>query len=281
MVIDSVLAAHRCARLVDDRSRAGAQARSITRLSKAFARMANCTTRVSAKLRQDLDQAMIAILCRTPVDLEVMEAIFDAAGAIFAKYPTEEPARTALAALGISEDDGVLRIGLKVEFESLPSAYQFQMQTMLSDLVASAAGDLTAPQILSTMASALDTEVMNADPEIATLITDYIAVVANLWRAAGLRPGRAHDPDDPKYRSHFHRFVDLVLTAMIDPWSRRHDDDLDEYRRAVWQAHAKLEDEYKQAGKALRRSDAEWLVSEDHIRHALARSALKTAPETP
>ena len=105
--------------------------------------MANCTTRVSAKLRQDLDQAMIAILCQTPVDLEVMEAIFDAAGAIFAKYPTEEPARTALAALGISEDDGVLRIGLKVEFESLPSACHFQMQTMLSDLVASAAGDLT------------------------------------------------------------------------------------------------------------------------------------------
>ena len=131
------------------------------------------------------------------------------------------------------------------------------------------------------MGSALDTEVMNADPEIATLITDYVAVVADLWRAAGLRPGRAHDPDDPKYRSHFHRFADLVLTAMIDPWSRRHDADLDEYRRAVWQAHAKLEDEYKQAGKALRRSDAEWLVSEDHIRHALARSALKTAPETP
>jgi hypothetical protein len=60
------------------------------------------------------------------------------------------------------------------------------------------------------MGSALDTEVMNADPETATLITDYVAVVADLWRAAGLRPGRAHDPADPEYRSHFHRFVELV-----------------------------------------------------------------------
>jgi hypothetical protein len=76
---------------------------------------------------------------------------------------------------------------LKVDFESLPSASHFRMQTMLSDLVASAAGDLTAAQIFSTMASALDTEVMNVDPEIATLITDYVAVVADLWRAAGLR----------------------------------------------------------------------------------------------
>jgi hypothetical protein len=122
---------------------------------------------------------------------------------------------------------------------------------------------------------------MNADPEIATLITDYVAAVDDLWRATGLRTGRAHDPTNPGYRSHFHRFVDLVLNAMIDPWSRRHDDDLDEHRRAVWQAHAKLEDEYKQAGKGLSRSDAEWSVSEDHIKRALARSAQKTVPETP
>jgi hypothetical protein len=50
------------------------------------------------------------------------------------------------------------------------------------------------------------------------LIIDYVAVIVDLWRAAGLRPARAHDPANPKYRSHFHRFVELVLTAMIDPW---------------------------------------------------------------
>ena len=81
------------------------------------------------------------------------------------------------------------------------------MQTSLSDLVTSAAGDLTAEQIFSTMASVLDTEFINADPEIASLITDYVAVVADLWRAAGLRPARARDPGNGEYRSHFHRFV--------------------------------------------------------------------------
>jgi hypothetical protein len=281
LVIASVSVAFGCAQRVDQRSRAGAQARSITKLSKAFARLAKCSRRGSAKLRQDLDQAVFAVLCQTPVDLEVVEAIFDAAGTSFAKHPTEEPASTALATLESSEDDGVLRIGLKVDFESLPSASQLRMQTTLSDLVTSAAGDLTAERIFSTMVSVLDTEFMNADPEIACLITDYVGAVDDLWRAAGLHTGRGHDPANPEYRSPFHRFVELVLTAMIDPWSRRHDDDLDEHRRAVWQAHAMLEEEYKRAGAGLSRADREWLVSEYHIKRALARSAQKTVPETP
>jgi len=81
---------------------------------------------------------------------------------------------------------------------------------------------------------------VNADPEIATLIVDYVAVVADLWRAAGLRPGRARKDADPKYRSRFHRFVELVLTAIIDPWSRRHDDDVDKHARALFRAHSEL-----------------------------------------
>jgi hypothetical protein len=79
LVIDSVSAAHGCARLVDDRSRAGASG-SIAKVFKALMRIANCAARGSAKLRHDLDQAMIALLHQTPVDLEVMEAILDAAG---------------------------------------------------------------------------------------------------------------------------------------------------------------------------------------------------------
>jgi hypothetical protein len=67
----------------------------------------------------------------------------------------------------------------------------------------------------------------------------------------------------------------------MEPWSRRHDANIDEHRRALWQAHAKLDEEYKRVGKGLRRSDAEWLVSEDHVRRALAESTQKTAPGTP
>jgi hypothetical protein len=255
LVIESMSAAHRCAQLVDERSRAGAQGRSINRLSKAFARIARCAARGSARLRQDLDQALIELLRGDPVDLEDMEAILEAAGTTFARYPTEEPARTALSALGASEEDSARRYALKLDFESLPSALHLRMQTMLSELAASTPGDLSAARIFSTMASALEIEVNRADPEIATLITDYVDAVADLCRPAGLRPGRAHKPDDPEYKSNFHRFADLVLTAVMEPGSRRHDGYLDEHRRALWEAHAKLDDEHKQAGKEPRRVD--------------------------
>ena len=75
---------------------------------------------------------------------------------------------------------------------------------LLSDLVISAAGALTATRVFSTMASALENDVTNADPEIATLITDYVAVIVDLWRAAGLRPGRAHDTANPERLSRPH-----------------------------------------------------------------------------
>jgi hypothetical protein len=281
LVIESVSPAHRCARLVDDRSRLGAQAGLITKLSTAFARIAKCAERGSAKLRQDLDQALIEVLGQTPIDLEVMEAIFDAAATSFAKDRTEEPARTALAALRSSEDDGACRYALKVDFGSLPTVSHLRMQAKLSELVVSAGNALTATQVFSTMASALKLKIKNADQEIATLITDYVAAVDDLWHAAGLRTGRAHDPANPHHRSHFHRFADLVLTAVMEPWSRRHDADIDEHRRALWQAHAKLDEEHKRVGKGPRRSHVEWLVSEDHVRRALAKSTQKTAPGTP
>jgi hypothetical protein len=130
-----------------------AQAGSITKLSQAFARLAKCTARGSAKLRHDLDQAVIALLHQTPIDLEVMEAIFDAAGTTFAKYPTKEPARTALEALGTSENEGARRYALKVDFESLPSASHLRMQTMLSEAAHKTLGVDAVPPLRSLRAS--------------------------------------------------------------------------------------------------------------------------------
>ena len=49
---------------------------------------------------------------------------------------------------------------------------------------------------------------------IADLITNYVASVAQIWLRHGIRPGRAVHPSNPNYRSKFHRFVDLVLTAV-------------------------------------------------------------------
>jgi hypothetical protein len=77
------------------------------------------------------------------------------------------------------------------------------------------------------MASALDAEGIQSD-EIATLIIDYVASVANCWHDAGIKPTRARHPEDPTYKSGFHRFVELVITAILEPWTLRHDGGLEE-----------------------------------------------------
>jgi hypothetical protein len=104
------------------------------------------------------------------------------------------------------------------------------------------------------------------------LIVDYVAAVADVWRRAGLRPSRARHPADPSYRSRFHRFVDLVLTEMVEPWARRHDGSLDAVRQQTRLAHDKLHPEFRSiASPTLKRADVEWLVSSDHIAKALRR----------
>jgi hypothetical protein len=128
-----------------------------------------------------------------------MEAIFEAVSTSFAKYSTEEPARTALATLGSSKHDGVGRFVLKFEFESLPSKSHLRMQTTLAELATSAAGNLTAMLVFSSMASALKSEDMDGDPEVAKLIIDYRncrRAVARSRAATGAGP-RSRKPGIP------------------------------------------------------------------------------------
>jgi hypothetical protein len=44
--------------------------------------------------------------------------------------------------------------------------------------------------------------------------------LALLWKAAGLYSGRAYREGDPSYESKFHRYSDLILTAVAEPWVR-------------------------------------------------------------
>jgi hypothetical protein len=95
-------------------------------------------------------------------------------------------------------------------------------------------GTPTAEVVFATMAAAATADGSDRERrEIHALIVDYVAEAADIWRGAGLRPGRAFYPEpiDAKrsvsYKAAFHRFVDLVLTAIVEPWSRRHDNNLD------------------------------------------------------
>jgi hypothetical protein len=273
LLIDAVRAAHACACRIDQRSMTIARVRAHTKMRKACACIANCAKRARARLRRDLDRAVVQLLPQHPIDAETIESLFDVTDRIFARYLDEEAAKTALCALESWDDGELRRIPLKAEFQSLPSLFQRQMETRLSALLFSANGTLTAAQVFDAMAAAFVAEVVDSDREIATLIRDYVAVVAELWRAAGLEPTRAQHPDDRTYVSDFHRFVELVLTGMVDPWTWRHDGSVQiaKHKQAVLEAYRALSVDLKQVVSPLpRRSDWEWLVSDYHVREALA-----------
>jgi hypothetical protein len=111
-------------------------------------------------------------------------------------------------------------------------------------------------------------------PDPATLISDYVSDVARLWKAAGLYPGRACRPDDSSYRSQFHRYSDLILTAVAEPWAERHSSNLDRMRRRIYKAWARMPPAFR-ASAALPPSAVAWLISDHILRQGLAQRIQK------
>jgi hypothetical protein len=273
LLIDAVRAAHACACRIDQRSMTIARVRAHTKMRKACACIANCAKRAPARLRRDLDRAVVELLRQHPIDAETIESLFDVMDRIFARYPDEEAAKTALCALGSWDDGELRRIPLKAEFQSLPSLFQPQMETRLSELASSASGTLTAAQVFDAMTVTFTAEDVDSDPGIATLIVDYLKDVKERWRAVGLYASRARDAADPSYASPFFQFAEFVLTAIVEPWARRHVADVREHARRVWEKHRELHDDFQQdVSPRLRRPDREWLVSDDHLKKALANA---------
>jgi hypothetical protein len=269
IILGSVSAAHKCAREINRRSASRFEAHLCNKLHKVFGRIAKCAQRAPERLRQRLDQALIPLVHQNPIDLEVIEAILDATASLFLQYREEESAKTALKAFAVTDVDGV-RIGAKVDFSGLDKVRQHRVAAALTNLIKLPSSRLGVSNVFETMASALDTEGIQSD-EIATLIIDYVASVANCWRDAGIKPSRARHPEDPAYKSGFHRFVDLVITSILEPWALRHDGALEERAQETWRRHAELPDDFRRiASPSLRRSDLEWIVSDDHLKKALA-----------
>src|SRR5262249_45062831 len=122
--------------------------------------------------------------------------------------------------------------------------------------------------VFNALASALRFDrTAHPNAQIPPLIVEYVAELATFWRQAGLRPTRATRVGDPTYRSKFHRFVDLVLTAMTEPSAQRHLinlDDLNDTRREIWLVHSRLPEEARRIfSPAPRRADVNWVISED------------------
>ena len=275
IILGSVSAAHKCAKEINRRATSRFEAHTRNKLYNAFVRVARCATRAPERLRQSLEQAVIPIVREDPIDLEVIEATLDATASAFLEQCEEESAKTALKALGVTDVDGFRHVGAKVDFSGIDVARQREVEAALSNLKKLPGSQLKASNVFETMALALDAAGIQSD-EIATLIVDYVAGVASRWREAGIKPSRARHPGDLKYKSSFHKFVELVITAILEPWTLRHDDGLEERAQAIWRRHAELPHDFRSiASPSLRRSDVEWIVSDDHLRKALARAALK------
>jgi hypothetical protein len=275
IILGSVSAAHKCAREINRRSARRFEAHLRNKLYKVFGRVAKCAHRAPEHLRQSLDQAVIPLVQQDPIDLEVIEAILDATASLFLQHCEEESAKTALKALGVTDVDGIRQVGAKVDFSGLDKARQREVEAALSNLKKLPGSRLGACSVFETMASALGSEELQSD-EIATLIVDYVARVAGRWREAGIKPSRARHHQDPTYKSGFHKFVDLVITAILEPRTLRHDGGLEELAQASWRRYTELPDDFKSiTSPSLRRSDLEWIVSDDHLRKALARGVSK------
>jgi hypothetical protein len=107
-------------------------------------------------------------------------------------------------------------------------------------------------------------------PQIAPLIINYVREVAEIWSRAGLKASRAANVENSAYRSKFHRFCELVLTAAVEPQARRHDANLPALMRARRRQQTALPVEYRAVVSARSdRSDVEWLVTADHVEKAL------------
>jgi hypothetical protein len=283
LILDAVSAGYICSCKINERVTKNERSHLSMKVRNAYARVAKCIQRAPAKLRNELDQKTRCIVSCDVIDLEVIEEILDITVAHFEQFPKHEAAKAALKVmLGRSTDDKPTN-ALKTDYSGLDFDSQRLCEKALSTLAAAPGEAVSAFAVFEALASALgESPMADVREEAADLIIEYVTAVAALWRRAGLHPSRAWHPEDPRYTSRFHRFVELVLTASIDPWTQRHDLGLDDLRRRTRKAHAALPESVRRAVSAApRRSDLEWLVSDDHVKKALQARFQKSGRDTP
>jgi len=219
------------------------------------------------------------VLSRGTCDAEDLQRLVHRTGEVFRKSD-DEPATTALRAMGFPESADQRAIGLVAIIEALHPVVRRGAEEALSQLGREHHLSWNTSRVFDAIATALSTPHRdNTASEISDLLVEYVRQVGEAWKAYGLRPSRARKASDPKYTSRFHGFCDLVATALIDPWALRHDGNLDQVRQQILASHSKLPAEWcKQVSKSLPLRDRQWLVSEDHVKRARVQ---KSTAETP
>jgi hypothetical protein len=282
LTINTVSPAHACVQAINQRAKTIAEHETRIKVQHALARVARCARRVPARLRLSLDESIRPRVSSGVVDSEVIEEILDVAATAFATCPDNEAARTALGALSVTSSNGRQIIGLSSDYSGLDFDSRNKCVSALSTLARTTEA-VTASTVFDALAGALATgRATGARADVSDLIVRYVAAVAMLWRKLGLRPTRATRRWDPKYKSRFHRFVELVLTAMTEPSSGRHDENIDLVAQKIRTAHRRLPSEIRRwVSPRLRRADVEWLISEHHVKKALRTPIQKIDLDTP
>lgn len=281
VVLELMAAAQVCAEAINRQSDDLVEGNTREKLCGAFKRLANCCRRAPAKLRKRLDGTIGPMVQHGFVDAELVEDILDATAIEFAKSPNEKAAATALRTMFVAMPDREPSNWIKSAYGGLCSESQRNAEAALLNLRNQQKG-LTAAAVFDALASALKVNpVRKTDLKVSKLICDYVSETASIWRVAGLNPGRAFDPADATYKSKFHRFADLILTALAEPWTQRHAGNLDDLRERLYRAQKKLEMAQKKlppevrisVSGALRPCDQGWLISDHILKQALRTKA--------
>jgi hypothetical protein len=287
VLVASYCAAHACAQAINQRSRDIADFAQRLKLRKIFKRIAKCARRSPAPLRRLLDRGVGCAIHDRVVDAESIEALIQALIAAFASFPKEAPALTVLRAIAplssLLEDANIespncldayfaeASVLLQQEYSALRAIDQRTIENALTALRDSGNAEFDAADVCESIARALDGD-KGISLALHDLITEYVAVLAEIWLQNGVKPARAARSSNPSYRGKFHRFADLVLTAAVEPWSKRHDVDNHELLATLRKAHARLPSDIRKfVSCAPRRRDVEWLVSDDLVKTVLTR----------
>jgi hypothetical protein len=271
--------ANACVRAIDSRVSARSREDARDKAAKALARLARCAERAPAELRRRFDRTVKTVLSRGTWDMVDLQRLVHRIGEVCRKYD-EEPAATALRAMGFPKSPDQRTIGLVTHIEALHPLVRRRAEEALSQLGREHHLSWKASHLFNVMAAALSTPHRdNTASQISDLLVEYVRQVGEVWRAYRLKPSRARHDLDPKYTSCFHAFCDLVLTALCDPWSLRHDGNVEQVLHQIRASHLKLPREWrKQVSNSLPLRHREWLVSDDHLKRARVQ---KTTAETP
>lgn len=281
----SVGSAHRCACAVDRQAGMFVRSNDQQKVAKSFLRLKNCIRRSPVRLRDSLDAEICKLCQEGVVDTELVTSVIRAAKVAFLECKGGEAARTALKILAGYEhsDDNDETIALADDYADQSWEIRLAVERALVRLLARRSNRVSALGVFSCLASATKGKKLKGRRrEIAPLLVAYLREVACHWREARLEPTRIFRKQEhgkektARHVSRFHRFADLVLTAIVEPWSRRHDGDLKSLGAQIREVHRSLPREERSGiSAAPRRIDVEWLISDDHLKKALGKTVSK------